>query len=160
MHLPDHHAVVYTDGSCHTQLLTGAWVAIIFTGGEKYILSAVAKNTTHNRMELTAVIEALTYLESAHKEITVIEIVSDSQYVTGLPGRAGKLLAGNFLTKKGKEIQNADLVKVFLQQVSSLQPVFTKVKAHQKQNGTLNYNIEADKYVRKLLREAVKESQT
>ena len=54
---------IYTDGSCHTQQLVGAWAAIIFIGAKKFVLSGTEENTTHNRMELTAIIEALKFTE-------------------------------------------------------------------------------------------------
>ena len=56
---------IYTDGSCHTQFLIGAWAAIIFISGEKIILSGIENYTTHNRMELMAVIKALEFIRAA-----------------------------------------------------------------------------------------------
>ena len=84
--LPTKAIQVYTDGSCHTQLCIGAWAAIIFIGDVKIILSGIEKNTTHNRMELIAVIKALEYIEQ-NEQAALITVVTDSQYVTGLPAR-------------------------------------------------------------------------
>ena len=53
---------IFTDGSCHTQLKIGAWVALIFVEDKKIILQKVMENTTHNRMELSAVISAVHYV--------------------------------------------------------------------------------------------------
>jgi ribonuclease HI len=145
-------AEIYTDGSCHTQSRTGAWVAIIFTATEKKILAETVVNTTHNRMELSAVIKGIEYIKRNYPGITTIRLFSDSQYVVGLPGRKEKLSASGFSTKKGNAIQNADLVKKLFEHLSTLPVEFIKVKAHQKQDVNSNYNIEADKLSRKMVR--------
>ena len=147
-------AEIYTDGSCHTQNRIGAWVAIIFTATGKKALAETVADTTHNRMELLAVIKGIEYIKRNYPGITTIKLFSDSQYVVGLPARKEKLSAAGFSTKKGKSLQNADLVKELFGQLSQLPVEFIKVKAHQKQDATLNYNIEADKLSRKMVREA------
>ncbi|MGZ8510532.1 MAG: ribonuclease H family protein [Chitinophagaceae bacterium] len=147
-------AEIYTDGSCQTQTRAGAWVAIVFAGKEKKILSGTVTNTTHNRMELSAVIKGLDYARHYCPCVKKIKVFSDSQYVIGLPGRRIKLAASGFHTKKGSEIQNADLVKELLELFSILPVDLIKVKAHQKKTGIVNYNIEADKLCRKMVRDA------
>ena len=147
---------VYTDGSCHTQQLVGAWVTIIFIGKEKIILSAVEKNTTHNRMELTAIIKAMEFLKQQNIPISEIFIITDSQYAIGLEEREHKFQLASFTTKKGLEISNAAMVKNFLQLLKTLPIKFIKIRAHQKQITEDNYNIEADKLSRNLVRQAVK----
>lgn len=147
-------AEIYTDGSCHTQNRIGAWVAIILTGTEKKIVSAAVQDTTHNRMELLAVIKGIEYIKNNYPAIKLIKLFSDSQYVIRLRDREEKLASMDFLTKKGTTIQNADLVKELLALFSILPVELIKVKAHQKKTGTVNYNIEADKLSRKIVREA------
>ena len=68
---------VYTDGACKGNPGIGGWGAYLKT--EKYHeeLKGFSKNTTNNRMELTAVIEALNIIG---KNIGII-ITTDSQYV-------------------------------------------------------------------------------
>jgi len=53
---------IYTDGSCHTQLCIGAWASIILVDDKKIVLSGKEFNTTHNRMEILAVIKSIKYL--------------------------------------------------------------------------------------------------
>ena len=151
------NAEIYTDGSCHTQSQIGAWVAIIIIGTEKQIISGTAVNTTNNAMELTAVNKGIEKIKANHPGINTIQIISDSQYVTGITARAEKLIALDFTSQKGKLLPNAALVKQLLQHTSTTNIEFIKVKAHQKVNEHINYNIEADKLSRKLVREAVKE---
>lgn len=68
---------VYTDGACRGNPGPGGWGAILEYKGKRREISGGEKNTTNNRMELTAVIEAL----SALKEPCEVELYSDSKYV-------------------------------------------------------------------------------
>lgn len=155
--MPAESAIIYTDGSCHTQHCLGAWVAIIFIAGEKTILSGKDFNTTHNRMELTAVIKALQYTGQCGKTLQSITVVTDSQYVTGLQARAQKITDQHFVTKKGNAIRNEDLVKQLLLLIKSMPVELIKIKAHQQKTADINYNTEADILCRKFLRQAVNE---
>lgn len=146
---------IYTDGSCHTKYKIGTWVAILLVDTGKEILSGTAKNTTHNRMELKAVIEAIEYIKNHYSNTITIKVYTDSQYVTGLPVRKEKLLKDDFTTGKGNPLQNADLVKTFFETISKLSVELVKIKAHQKKTYVVNYNREADMLSRKLLRAAV-----
>src|ERR1035437_9452576 len=141
-----HEIEIYTDGSCHTQQCVGAWVAILLADNKKTVLSGSETGTTHNRMELIAVIRALEYVKTNYKKVSSVTVVSDSQYVVGLNARKEKLLKQDFNTKAGKEIRNADLVKEFF--LLSTNVLFMKIKAHQKKTSAINYNIEADVLVR------------
>lgn len=68
---------IYTDGACSGNPGPGGWGAILsFHGVEKEISGGEAE-TTNNRMELTAVIEALACL----KEPCKVDLYSDSTYV-------------------------------------------------------------------------------
>jgi ribonuclease HI len=152
-------ADIYTDGSCDTQSGQGAWVAIILTDEGKVTLSGRIPATTHNRMELSAVIEGITYAQKNFKGVQYLHIYADSQYVTGLMKRQDKLCNANFITRKGTIIRNADLVKELYILAAQTQLIFTKVKAHQKQGTAINYNIDADKMVRKIMREELRNYQ-
>lgn len=68
---------IYTDGACSGNPGPGGWGAILRYKGTEKELSGGAADTTNNRMELTAVIEALALL----KEPCVVELYSDSKYV-------------------------------------------------------------------------------
>jgi len=153
--MQDGSAEIYTDGSCHTQHKIGTWVAIILTGTERKVLSGTVKGTTHNRMELMAVVKAVEYIKIHFANITPVKVYTDSQYVTGLPVRKEKLAEADFTSGKGNLLQNADLVKTFFETISKLAIEFIKIKAHQKSTGVVNYNREADILSRKLLRNAV-----
>lgn len=136
---------IYTDGSCNTQNLLGAWAAVVLSANEKVVLSGKEKGTTHQRMELLAVIKALQFAGSSK-----VTVYSDSQYVTGLMGRKEKLAAKGFLTNKGVPIRNLDLVQEFYSLEAAMEVTFVKVKAHSK---GVPYNEEVDKLVRGMVRE-------
>ena len=68
---------VYTDGACSGNPGPGGWGAILMFGEHKKELSGGEARTTNNRMELMAVISAL----SALKEPCRVELWSDSKYV-------------------------------------------------------------------------------
>jgi ribonuclease HI len=150
------YAEIYTDGSCHTQQCVGAWAAVLLIDEQKIVLSGQENDTTHNRMEILAVINAIKYIQQHFPIITKIKIVSDSQYVIGLIGRQSKFTISNFTTKAGNDIRNVDLVKELLILVTTINVQFVKIKAHQKATEVVNYNIEVDKLSRQLVREAVK----
>jgi len=147
---------IYTDGSCHTQLCVGAWAAVLLVNDDKIVLSGKEHNTTHNRMELMAVINSINYIRKHFKEIAELNIVSDSQYVIGLVDRQSKFKTTDFKTKTGNEIRNIDLVKELLSLTNSIPVRFEKIKAHQRKTEVLNYNIEVDKLSRQLVREEVR----
>ena len=68
---------IYTDGACSGNPGPGGWGAVLRYQGKEKELSGGEAMTTNNRMELTAVIEAL----EALKEPCVVELWSDSKYV-------------------------------------------------------------------------------
>ena len=68
---------IYTDGACSGNPGPGGWGAILMYGPHKRELSGGEADTTNNRMELTAVIEALSLL----KEPCIVDLWSDSKYV-------------------------------------------------------------------------------
>jgi len=151
---------IYTDGSCHTQHKIGAWASIILVNREKIVLKGAVQSTTHNRMELQAVLKAIEFVNSRFKFKTLV-VYTDSQYVSQIPQRKEKLKANCFLTKKGTPIQNADLVETLICNIETYSLELVKVKAHQHAaeiclNPPVNYNAEVDKLARLLVRETVR----
>ncbi len=71
------NVTIYTDGACSGNPGPGGWGAVLLYGPHKKELSGGEAETTNNRMELTAVIRAL----SALKEPCRVELYSDSKYV-------------------------------------------------------------------------------
>jgi ribonuclease HI len=153
---PSLTAEIYTDGSCHTQKCVGAWASVILMD-EIVVknLGEVVFDTTHNRMEIEAVVASLTYIQIHFPLVSKIKVVSDSQYVVGLTSRRPKFIKQYFKTKAGLPIRNLDLVEQLFALLDILNVQFIKVKAHEKQGVDVNYNIEVDKRCRLMVRQAI-----
>lgn len=71
------HVYIWTDGACQGNPGKGGWGAVLAYGTARKELCGFNPQTTNNRMELTAVIEALLAL----KEPCNVELTTDSKYV-------------------------------------------------------------------------------
>ncbi len=68
---------IFTDGACSGNPGPGGWGVVLQYGNHEKELSGGERETTNNRMELTAAIEGL----SALKESCKVRLVTDSKYV-------------------------------------------------------------------------------
>lgn len=73
--------IVYTDGSCIGNPGPGGWAALIMTDDLEKEISGHDKDTTNNRMEMTAIIEALKFIRKNHGTEAKIIINSDSNLI-------------------------------------------------------------------------------
>jgi len=98
---------IFTDGACSGNPGPGGWAAILRYRQTERELSGGERNTTNNRMELTAAAEAL----SALKEPCRVTLYSDSKYlVDGLSkGWAKSWRAKGWKKSDGKPALNPDL---------------------------------------------------
>ena len=97
---------IYTDGACLNNPGNGGWAAIINFNDEVKKISGSVKDTTNNKMELMAPIQALQTI----KERQPIEIYTDSQYVRlGITDWVHKWLKNNWLTSKKEPVKNKEL---------------------------------------------------
>jgi ribonuclease HI len=69
--------VIYTDGGCMPNPGAGGWAAVLRYGDHIREISGYDPETTNNRMELTAAVEAL----KALKRPCEVELYTDSQYL-------------------------------------------------------------------------------
>jgi ribonuclease HI len=128
---------------------------MILAGPEKKILQEHAFDTTHQRMELAAVIAALEYMLLNNLAARPILLYTDSQYVSGLHQRKEKLITTAFITKKNNILPNSDLIKKLFTISDKLCLTIVKVKAHQKDSRHEMLNGEVDKLCRKTVRALV-----
>ncbi len=68
---------IYTDGACSGNPGPGGWGAVLLSGAHRKEISGGARNTTNNRMELLAAIEALEALRGPSQ----IDLYTDSTYL-------------------------------------------------------------------------------
>ena len=118
---------IYTDGSCLSNPGNGGWAAIININGEIKKISGNEKNTTNNRMELMAPINALKNINSKDP----IEIFTDSKYVkNGITEWINTWVLNNWKTSKKENVKNKDLWTQLHKLNQSLNVKWNWVKAH------------------------------
>lgn len=99
---------IYTDGGCRGNPGIGGWGAVLTTDQHQKKIKGSAADTTNNRMELTAAIEALNALK---KPCNVI-LHTDSTYVkNGITTWLANWKKNNWKTAARKPVKNADLWK-------------------------------------------------
>ena len=97
---------IYTDGACRGNPGPGGWAATLSLGEHFRELSGAEAATTNNRMELTAVIEAL----SALKRESRVRVLTDSEYVRrGITEWLKAWKARDWRTADKKPVKNRDL---------------------------------------------------
>jgi ribonuclease HI len=97
---------IYTDGACKGNPGRGGWGALLIADGHKKELFGGESNTTNNRMELKAVIEAL----SALKRPCEVVVHTDSQYVQkGISEWIHGWKARGWKTAAKEPVKNVDL---------------------------------------------------
>ena len=103
---PAARVVIYTDGSCKGNPGPGGWGAWLRSGTHERDLFGGEALTTNNRMELTAVIEALTAL----KQPCQVELFTDSTYVRqGITQWIHNWKKRGWQTSDRKPVKNDDL---------------------------------------------------
>jgi ribonuclease HI len=119
--------IIYTDGACDPNPGTGGWAAILIKGGHKKILTGGQRDTTNNRMELTAAIEALRALTQP----CTVTLFTDSEYVRNA------IVLGwlkNWIKKgwrnSGGPVKNRDLWEQLLEQIGRHQIDWHWVRGH------------------------------
>ena len=118
---------IYTDGSCTSNPGNGGWAAIININGKIKKISGNEKNTTNNRMELMAPINALKNINSKDP----IEIFTDSKYVkNGITEWINTWVLNNWKTSKKEDVKNKDLWLELHKLNQSLSVKWNWVKAH------------------------------
>jgi len=102
------HVQIFTDGACRGNPGPGGWGALLRFGGEEKTLFGGEQDTTNNRMELTAVIEALRAL----KRTCDVTLTSDSTYVLkGIQEWMPNWKKRGWKTASKKPVKNVDLWK-------------------------------------------------
>ena len=123
---------IYTDGACsgnQNETNIGGWGSILEFGDNRKELHGGELNTTNNRMELTAVIEALKILK---RDGLVIEIFTDSSYVASCFRDKWYMnwRKNGWMTSGKKPVENRELWEELISLVEKNKVKFFRVKGH------------------------------
>ncbi len=118
---------IWTDGSCLGNPGPGGWAFIVTDGTNIAERSGGEKDTTNNRMELSAVIAAL----NATKKHTEVEIHTDSQYVkNGMETWLKNWKSRGWKTADKKPVKNKELWMQLDELASSVKIHWIWVRGH------------------------------
>ena len=130
--------IIYSDGSCSPNPGPGGWGAVIIPEkGRKRELSGKVGQTTNNRMELQAALEALRSLPCKSR----VELYTDSKYVqNGITSWIQTWRKSGWVTTADKPVKNRDLWEALDQELEQHQVQWVWVKGH----ADNRHNIRAD----------------
>jgi ribonuclease HI len=119
---------VYTDGACSGNPGPGGWGAILIWNGKTKELSGGEAQSTNNRMEMRAVIEAL----KAMKEPCIVRIHSDSALIINAftQGWIPSWQSRGWRKADKKPVENRDLWEEMLNAMKPHKVEWIKVKGH------------------------------
>lgn len=118
---------IFTDGACRGNPGPGGWGALLRYGNKEKHLYGGEAETTNNRMELTAVIQALAALRQPCR----VELTSDSSYVLkGIQEWLPAWKARGWKTAGKKPVKNADLWRQLEQLIQHHEIDWHWVKGH------------------------------
>lgn len=120
--------IVYTDGACSGNPGPGGWGAILKWNGKEKELSGGAPQTTNNRMEMQAVIEALRALNKP----CLVKIHSDSALIINAftQGWIDNWQKKGWRKADKKPVENKELWQAMLKAMNPHEVKWVKVKGH------------------------------
>ena len=129
---------IYTDGACRGNPGPGGWGALLIAGRHRKTLHGGEPETTNNRMELTAAIEAL----NALKRPSTVALHTDSKYVMhGITEWMHNWKKRGWKTAARKPVKNQDLWMALDEAIARHDITWKWVKGHDGDPG----NEEADR---------------
>ncbi len=118
---------IHTDGACRGNPGPGGWGALLAAGGREKTLSGAATDTTNNRMELTAAVEALRALKKPCR----VRLYTDSTYVKqGITEWMPRWKRNGWKTSGKKPVRNQDLWMALDEQAGRHEVQWHWVKGH------------------------------
>ena len=128
---------IYTDGSCRGNPGPGGWGALLIAGRHRKTMHGGEPDTTNNRMELRAAIEALNALKRPSKVV----LHTDSKYVMhGITEWMANWKKRGWKTASKKPVKNQDLWEALDEAIQRHDIKWVWVKGHSGHDG----NEEAD----------------
>ena len=119
---------IYTDGACSGNPGKGGWGAVLIYGKIEREISGSEEETTNNKMELTACVEALKLL----KEECEVELYSDSAYVVNAFNQnwIEGWIANDWKNSQKKPVANKEIWQELIALCEKHKVTFNKVKGH------------------------------
>jgi len=143
--MAEQRVTIYTDGGCEPNPGVGGWGAVLIYGGHRKEISGGDDQTTNNRMELTAALEAMRTL----KRPCHIDLYTDSEYLRkGITEWMPGWKARGWRRKTG-EILNSDLWKALDAEVARHTIAWRWVKGHSGVEENERCDILAEQEIRK-----------
>ena len=140
---------IFSDGACRGNPGPGGWGALLRFKGKEKELHGGERETTNNRMELMAVIEALGSL----KRPCQVHVITDSQYVMkGITEWIGGWKRRNWKNSSNKPVKNADLWMRLDKAVSAHDVRWSWVRGHTGHPGNECADALANRGIDELLR--------
>src|ERR1700744_307174 len=119
--------VIYTDGACSGNPGPGGWGVVLSWNGTEKELHGGEPQTTNNRMELMAAIQALAALQRPSQ----VQLHTDSKYVLdGITKWINGWQRNGWLTAAKKPVKNADLWQQLTKAIERHEVTWTWVKGH------------------------------
>lgn len=142
--------IIYTDGACSGNPGPGGWAAVLIYNGNRKEISGGAEETTNNRMELTAAIEAL----KALKEPCKVKVYSDSAYLVNAfnQGWIERWQKNGWVNSKKEKVENSDLWQELIELTAVHEVEWHKIKGH----GGDALNERCDELARSRIAEIIK----
>ena len=118
---------IYTDGACSGNPGPGGWGAVLLYNGQRKEICGGEVDTTNNRMELQAAIQALRVL----KRRSTVDLFTDSRYVTdGITQWINRWKARGWRTAGKMPVKNVDLWQLLDVQTGEHDVTWHWVKGH------------------------------
>lgn len=141
---------IYTDGACsgnQNENNVGGWGAVLEYGEHQKELFGGTANTTNNRMEMLALVEAL---DAVKKKNQTIEVFSDSSYLMNCFREKWYVawLKNNWMNSSKKPVENRDLWEKLLLLTEGHNISYYRVKGHVNLNSkTTDFNALYEKFL-------------
>ena len=137
---------IWTDGACSGNPGPGGWGALIKYDNSTKEISGSEKNTTNNRMEMMAVIEALKYVDTESK----FNLYTDSKYVkNGIESWIIKWKMNGWKTSSKKPVKNKNLWTELDKQINRHTVNWSWVKGHSNNKFNEQADLLAQKFIKK-----------
>lgn len=144
--------IIFCDGASKGNPGRGGWGALVLHDGILTELGGFEEHTTNNRMELTAALEALRFVQTrVTPPVPSVRVYSDSSYfINGLTKWIFGWKKNGWVTAAKKEVENRDLWEALDFLAQSLRPACEYVAGHAGVPGNERVDVIASSFAEKI----------